>query len=75
MRKVQAGPREPRVGVFVGLERATILLKDGVAGRMELESVVGEVALFQIFSGDWRRTGDCSGGQCSGGGCSRPGGR
>ena len=51
---MQAGPREPRVGVFVGLGEATILLKDGVAGRMELESMVGEVALFEIFSGDWR---------------------
>ena len=59
MRNVQGGPREPKVGVFVGLGEATILLKDGVAGRMELESVVGdvvvgEVALFEIFSGDWR---------------------
>ena len=51
---MQGGPREPKVGVFVGLGEATILLKDGVAGRMELESVVGEVALFEIFSGDWR---------------------
>ena len=42
---MQAGPREPRVGVFVGLGEATILLKDGVAGRMELESGVGEVVV------------------------------
>ena len=55
---MQAGPREPRVGVFVGLGEATILLKDGVAGRMELESVVGEVGLFvglfEVFSAGWR---------------------
>ena len=58
---VQAGPREPRVGVFVGLGEATILLKDGVAERRELESVVGQVGLFvgkvglfEIFSAGWR---------------------
>ena len=54
LRNVQAGPRKPRVGVFVGLGEATILLKDGVAERRELESVVGEVGLFEIFSAGWR---------------------